>query len=243
MNKKMLAAVAASIIPWFTGCGGGGDPAPLAAATVAPSVAQPQTVLIEAYGDSTMWGFDSSIGEQTPQNVPTITQKNLRGIYGTVVTIANEGVGATTLGYLMGGTDGHHLPWEQQMANSKANIVLVNHGINDSLVGPGETPDGYRALLVRFVTVARASGKTPVFDEPNPTCDTLHDTLPDYVAVMRDVGQKMGVTVIPQFDYIKSLPGWQGYLKDCIHPNAALYEIEAQRVSLALKPFVANLLR
>lgn len=234
MRKLLL------ILLCFLGaCGGGEDTAPVA--LVAVAVAQTLPIKIEAYGDSTMWGFDSSIGAQSPQNIPTLTQQILQGIYGTGVTIANEGVGATTLGNLIGGADGHHLPWAQQMANSTAKIVVVNHAINDSLYGPGETPEFYRHLLTDFVTVARAAGKTPVFNEPNPVCDTLHPTLGDYVTQMRSVAADMGVPIVAQYDYIQTLPNWQSYLTDCIHPNSALYYIEAQRLASALAPLVANL--
>lgn len=193
-----------------------------------------------------MWGFASTsttTGAYTDSNAPTYLQQFLRGIYGPVVSVANEGVGGTTLGNLLGGGDGTHLPWAQQMANSHAKIVIVNHAINDSLDGPGETPAFYRHLLTDFVTVARSQGKTPVFDEPNPVCDTLHPTLIDYVTVMRSVAVDMGVPIVSEYDYIQTLPDWQGYLADCIHPSPALYAIKAQRMAVALAPLVANLLQ
>jgi len=191
-----------------------------------------------------MWGFASTsptTGAYTDSNAPAYLQQFLRGIYGPGVKVANEGVGGTTLGTLIAGKDGNHLPWTQQMANSHAQVVIVNHGMND--VVTGETPDQYRALLVEFVTVARANGKTPVFDEPNPACDTHHDALASYVKIMDDVGQQMGVPVVSQFTYIQSLPDWRGYLADCIHPSPALYAIKAQRMAVVLSPLVANLLQ
>lgn len=237
-----------TLLPLFlAACGGGGGDSTEPQAAPAPATAPaPKTVLIEAYGDSTMYGFASTsptTGAYTDSNAPAYLQQFLRGIYGPVVTVANEGVGGTTLGELIAGKDGKHLPWAQQMANSHAQVVIVNHGMNDVLAGVGETPDQYRALLVEFVTVARQNGKTPVFDEPNPACDTQHNALASYVKIMDDVGQQMGVPVVSQFAYIQTLPNWQGYLADCIHPSPALYAIKAQRMAVVLSPLVANLLK
>jgi lysophospholipase L1-like esterase len=190
-----------------------------------------------------MWGFASTSptdGAYTQYNSPYYSQQDLQGIYGSVVTVSDQGVGATTLNQLISGSDGKHAAWAKQMQSSTAQIVIVNHGLNDDVVG--ETLDTYRALLIEFVSTARQYGKTPVLEEPNPSCDPQRANLGDYVKVMDHVAAEMNVPLISQWAYIQTLPNWQSYFADCIHPNPAMYQIKAQREAVVLSPLVAKLL-
>lgn len=153
--------------------------------------------------------------------------------------MSNQGVAGTILANLITGTDGKHLPWQQQMASSKAQVVVLNHGLNDAKNGIGESTEEYRVLLGQFVTMARWSGKIPVFDEPNPSCDPLRAKLPEYVAVMQDVAKSMQVPIALQYAPISAMPNWQSYVaKGCVHPNTALYAIKAERLMAVMGPVV-----
>lgn len=228
-----------------SGCGGGGSGGGAPAAVPQAATPQPKSVLIEAYGDSTMYGFAATsmtTGAYTPDNAPFYLQQDLEGIYGAGVTVSDQGVGGKTLGELIAGTDGVHPTWAQQMAQSKAQIVIENHGLNDAYPAINESADQFRADLVEFVSTARQYGKTPVLEEPNPSCDPLRSNLNEYVQKIDDVSAQMGVPLVQQYAYIQSLPSWQSYLADCIHPNPAMYQIKAQREAVVLSPLVAKLL-
>jgi hypothetical protein len=179
-------------------------------------------------------------GAYTQYNAPYYLQQYLQGIYGAGVSVSDQGKGATTLEELISGSDGMHPAWATQMQTSTAKIAIVNHALNDDVVG--ETLDQYRALLIDFVSTARQYGKTPVLEEPNPSCDPARANLGDYVKVMDQVAQDMDVPLISQWAYIQTLPDWKGYFADCIHPNPAMYQIKAQREAVILSPLVANLL-
>jgi lysophospholipase L1-like esterase len=239
--KARLTAIAAGMALVLTACGGGGggsaNSIPVAQASI--SVAS----LIQSFGDSTMEGFASTsktTGAYTPLNAPYNLQRDLQGIYGVAATVSDEGVGATTLAQLINDTDGEHPAWATEMQKSKAKIVIVNHALNDDVIK--ETLDQYRALLIEFVSTARQYGKTPVLEEPNPSCDPARANLGDFVSVMDQVASDMGVPLVSQWAYIQTLPNWQSYFADCIHPNPAMYQIKAQREAVVLSPLVAKLL-
>lgn len=160
-------------------------------------------------------------------------EANLRAQYGTKldITVANEGVPGSISLQLVNGTDGKHLPWVQTAANSRAQIVIFNFAINDSNFRIGETRQEYRDALNALITGARANGKVPVLEEPNPICRSQQDSdnLGDWVANMRDVAATAGVTLISQYDAIKAMPNWQAMLADCVHPTEALYRIKGER--------------
>nr|WP_128646521.1 SGNH/GDSL hydrolase family protein [Cupriavidus sp. SHE] len=235
MQKHRLAAVVISATPWLFGCGGGGgEPQAGTPSPVTPA----KTVRIEAYGDSTMWGQD---GAQPPVVQASITQPSsaqaaLQSGYGTTVTVVNEGVPGTTAANIINGTDGKHLPWAQQMANSQAQIVAVNFCINDSNPAFKESTDTYRALLVQIVNIARAAGKVILLVEPNRVEPYWLPDTPHYVSVMRDVAAEMSVPLVPNFAYPAVIP-------DGVHPDAATYAAMGERMAAVLSPVVASLLK
>ena len=234
------ASIGAACIA-LSACGGSSS-SPASPISSTP-VQAPQKAFIDAYGDSTMWGFSATsptTGAYTQYNAPYYLQRDLNGIYGAKVSVSDQGKGATTLEQLISGTDGIHPDWAKQMQNSAAKIVIVNHGLNDDVTG--ETLDQYRSLLIEFVSTARQYGKTPVLEEPNPSCDPARANLGDFVSVMDQVASDMGVPLVSQWAYIQTLPNWQSYFADCIHPNPAMYQIKAQREAVVLSPLVAKLL-
>jgi lysophospholipase L1-like esterase len=134
------------------------------------------------------------------------------------------------------------------MATSKADIILINLGLNDALYAniatpkaSVETPNQYAQILGRLISMAEANGKVVVLEEPNPSCmKTRADVLPKYVAQLRLVGRQRNVAVIPQFDEILSMPGWTTWLGDCVHPSPAVYRLKAGRTLSVLIPLVRD---
>jgi lysophospholipase L1-like esterase len=222
-------ASAAAVLALVAGCGGGAAPSQPASATqAAASSASPTgaVITIDAEGDSTMYGLETVGGQfvQSTYPVPVLVQARLRTLFGTNVTVNPNGSPGANLDMEMNGTGNYGTPLSARLAVSRARIVIANFGINDAYL----PVDAYRANLVRFVDVVRASGKLPVLEEPNPVC-VGHETLDALVGIMNDVARDKNVPLVTQYDAIKALPGWQSMLTDCVHPNDALYAFKAAR--------------
>jgi hypothetical protein len=121
-------------------------------------------------------------------------------------------------------------------------IIVINWDINDANPNSGETPASFEADLLQFVQIAQAAGKVVVLEEPNPVCSTVYAALPQYVAVLDQVAAQLALPIVKQYDYIQSLPNWQSYLGDCVHPaDDRLYQIKAQREYAVLSPIVKGM--
>ncbi|WP_175784664.1 SGNH/GDSL hydrolase family protein [Burkholderia ambifaria] len=218
--------------------GGGGGDAP--ASTPVPPPAK-KAVLIDAEGDSTMYGWSMTSPDQmTPvaQPAPTIMQAELAQSIGGQITVVNNGIGGTTAPESVTGLAPFAAPLATRLASIRPNIVIVNYGINDA---GRETTDDYQQALVGIVAAIRGAGAVPVLEEPNPVCRGPGPLLDAYVGVMRTVAQQYGVHLIQQYDYIKSLPNWQSMMPDCVHPNQDLYRIKGDREAQQLRPLIQSL--
>jgi len=226
----------------LSACGGGSGPA-------AQSAPQPKSVLVEVYGDSTALGCTVSAGAspgvcQAPgyaQANPTAEQTLqalLQAKYGPTVTVANHGVAGNTIPAALTG-DGVNLPWAQQMAQSKAQIVVFNFGINDSNVTSGESAAQFQANVSQLIQTAKAAGKTVVVETANPVNDPTRIALPDYVAAGIAAARMWDVNVIDEFGYLVTQPAWPSILSDNVHPTQAGYNLKAQVEFAVLDPIVA----
>lgn len=259
MNIKTFLA-SGFLAAFLSACGGGGggagstDSAAKAPATPAAPASAPvvekKPVLVEAYGDSTMVGYSyptpGQPAVQLPDNQPAVMQTILQGQYGSTVTVTNNGVSGSRAPQLVDGSDGYHLPWIQTVANSKAQIVIVNYGINDSFNQPIDSLETYKTALRSIVDIATAGGKVVVFEQPNPVClpgsnYAEYAPLASYAQAMADVAAEKNVPIADNYGYVKSLPDWQGMLSDCAHPKGQLYEMEAARLAAVVGPLVAKL--
>lgn len=233
MFKSLTSA--AAVLALLAGCGGGSSQqsptAAAQAASFAPASAPAAPVIaadivIDAEGDSTMYGLQTVNGQfvQSAHPVPVLVQDQLRAWFGPNVTVDANGSSGANLNFELQGTNNYSTPLSSRLAASRARIVIENFGINDAYL-PVET---YRANLIQFVDTVRASGKLPVLEEPNPVC-VGHETLDQMVAILGQVAQDKAVPLVKQYDAIKALPGWQSMLTDCVHPNDALYAFKAGR--------------
>lgn len=236
--KGITASLLGLLVMACAACGGGGgggsSPSPQAQTAQAS-----KPVLIDAEGDSTMFGYEAGIAtEPTPNNAPAVLQGLMQGRFGNTVTVVDSGSNGATVDMSLKGYAAYTAPFQQRLAAIPAQIVLSNYGINDARL---RTTAQYQDDLASWIGIVRAAGKTPVLEEPNPVCDPDYANLDAYVGIMRNVAQQQGVLLITQYDYIKSLPNWQGMLTDCKHPNDALYAVKAQREYSALAPLVSSL--
>lgn len=245
MNGKTMKAIVASLAGMaaitLSACGGGGGSGNSAAP--APVAQKPAPIVIDMEGDSLIWGYsgvNNGVAVQSPNNPPGLVQAALQKKFGPSVTTQNNAVPGTTAADSMSGQN-YPGALTTRLASNSAQIVLGDYVMNDSVK---MTVDAYAADLTQWVRSVKASGKIPVLEEPNPSCAPQHANLPPYRDAMVKVAAQENVLLIQQYDYILSLPNWQGMLMaDCVHPTDALYAIKAQREAEALEPLVAQLPR
>lgn len=210
-------------------------------------------VIVESYGDSTSLGLQTVNGQLviSPNNEPARLQGLLRDLISPNITVKNEGVGGTEAWQLLTGNDGKHLPWAQQMAQSPAQIVILNFLLNDQYLvdhpKPGvwqERPSDYIYFLAQLVQGARDAGKTVVLYEPNPTNSFQSSRFMEYLSCLRYVAANMGVLLVKNVDQILAQPNWQAMLsEDNIHPSDALYLMKAQFAFPVIAPLVQQYLK
>ncbi|MGP4130221.1 SGNH/GDSL hydrolase family protein [Pantoea tagorei] len=91
--------------------------------------------IIDAYGDSTTAGVTSSGGKNiiAPGNEMAYLQQMLQSKYGSAIEVKNHGVPGAQAAELLykKGTDDTS-PWRERMANSSAQLILLNYAINDA---------------------------------------------------------------------------------------------------------------
>lgn len=202
------------IAEWFlvlsalllTACGGGGSstPAPVPAASppFAPAPSAPSVgVHIVAFGDST----------QAAQGNPHASSR-------PGWTIENKGIsGSSTTQWVA--------KWSDELAATKAPIVIYNGGLNDG----GLTLEEYKHALRELVRITRAYKKQIILEQPNNADASGDIILPTFIerrAAVEGVAKSEGVYYCAQPD----VP-----LRDGIHPTDAGYAAKAGRLAECLK--------
>ncbi|CAE6712252.1 hypothetical protein R69746_01174 [Paraburkholderia aspalathi] len=206
-------------------------------------------VLVDAYGDSTTLGITCSEGHCGPQAQSAVSylQDELQARYGQKVRVTNYGVGGTMASQLRDGTGNRRagptagLPWQERLAASSAQIVLINYGINE--VMQNQTPEQFYAAETTLVKTARALGKEPVLQTSNPMPDNhLNARLAAMVAMTRRVAAEQQVPLVDQFAYVSNLPDWKTLMSDGAHPKPGLYRLKAEQDFQVVDPLVRRLL-
>ncbi len=191
-------------------------------------------------GDSLIWGYagmSNGVAQKSVSNPPDVAQAELQKQIGATVTTENNAVPGTTVANALAG-DGNGASFTTRLSLNSAQIVLSDYATNDSV---GTSVDVYTANLIEWVKEVKASGKTPVLEEPNPSCKPKHAALPQFRDAMVKVANQEDILLIQQYDYVLSMRNWQSMLRDCTHPNDALYALKAQREAQALAPLVKSL--
>jgi acyl-CoA thioesterase I len=209
--------------------------------------AETSTVVIDAQGDSTMYGYQTSDhfrkNWQTPDNPPALLQSALQARFGPRVIVQNNGLPGATLVDREQGLNGYKQTYAQWVAQSPAHIVIVNFALNDADNHVKEPPDVFRAQLVRFIEESEHAGRIVVLEEPSPVDYATNKAIvPQYVAVVDDLAQQYGLALVRQYRYIEAMPDWRALLIDGVHPTDRLYRIKAERVREVVEPIVAKLL-
>lgn len=217
--KIIKQALIVSCIFIIAACGGGGGSDPQVAN-------EPRTQLIEFYGDSTQWGWDS--GNNIRAIHPSADFVNIPGYYN-----ANLGVISTDTTDLINGSS-TVLPWSTRIRQSTASVIVVNHGINDS---NKISLDQYADNLRVIASEARAAGKRIFFETSNPATAAIAPNLSQYVQRMRDVAAEINVQVIDVNQYMTGFIGGNpitDYMPDGVHPNQATYQAIGEYMNVVL---------
>lgn len=205
-NMAILACCALLVA-----CGGGGSDSQQAAQ------AEVVLPLIEFYGDSVQWGYDSATKNRV-EHAPS-DYVNVPGY-----TVANWAVSGTATSHFIDGM-ANRLPWSTLVRQSRASIVLINFGLNDSgLMSVAQ----YANNLRQIADDAKAAGKVMIFETPTPSSWPNMDL---YVQAMRDVATEKAIPLIDRNAYLTSVIGSQpltDFMPDEVHPNQATYTLIGQ---------------
>lgn len=218
--RKALAILAATIL---TACGGGGG----STSSTAPVAKACQATRIQLFGDSTQWGLDVVTHNRAAMYPELALQQAMDQRFGLGrVVVSTRAVSGTDTTKLLAGTDGLNAPWPQSVA---ADIVVINHGINDTV-----SIDQYKANL-------RALLKAPaqVVLETNLPMATGYAEINN---AMRTVATETGTVLIDSNRYALSLPAWSQYSPDGMHATGEGYALIARNAKMpVLAPMVEKL--
>lgn len=197
---------------------------------LAGPVAAARPVRIELFGDSTQYGWDARTEGRVPHPPAQVLQAAMDARFGPgAVRVTERAVPGTTAGELLEGRDGLNRPWP---ADVDADIVVVNHALNDALA---------RVPLARYEETLRDLHPT-VFETPNPV--TVDWPWADYAAAMRRVAAEQHAPVADVAAWMLARPRWRASLVDGVHPDDATYgAIVREVLAPALVPLVEAALR
>lgn len=227
--KSTISILASLFI--LAACGGGEGSAPAAPAAqpvVAPAPVAP-AIRIEVYGDSTTYGVGAASGQSEPDHIRAL----LGQVYpGKKFEVVNRGVDGANARQRLYGTDGNYAQWDLLMASSKADIVIINFGMNDTVA---YSIGDYSAYIAALVNIARQNGKRVVLEEPNPTCHADRAALINYVRTLDAVAAALQVPIVSQYWRMLTRLGVSQptctdlapYEPDGMHPNGDMYRWKA----------------
>lgn len=190
--------------------------------------------MIEFHGDSTQKG-ETVWGTTINQNAHTPAK--LAGQILGVETV-NLGVGGSTLqGALTGAIYPGGLNFAQHIAQSSAQIIVANWGINDAYL-PGVTPAAHAARWQQVSDICAAAGKTFVLETASPIGTGHNAILSNLVAASKTIS---GAEVVDLNNAILQwYPQWQAHMDTPkIHPNGIMYAWIGTMLADALAPLVA----
>lgn len=187
-------------------------------------------IYIELFGDSIICGQDPDAVEPlcgVCSNVDAVSSRVAQPpgrlleffLPQYKLVIITRSSGNSTSGQLLNGTDGVNDRWPDQI---EANIVVVNHGMNDAR--DGVPIQEYKNNLVSLRENIRPD---QIMVWQTPTINKYWDTNP-YAEAMREVAAQYGDLVA---DANRIVPSWLGELPDGLHPRQLGY---AELVDLCL---------
>jgi lysophospholipase L1-like esterase len=178
------------------------------------------SIKIELFGDSIMCGRDPDrtppiagvcSGDFVTARVPDPPDELLvKCLPQFNLEVTTRSVGGSSSADLLQGTDGVNSSWPDDI---QANIVIINHGLNDARLGVSVTD--YRSNLVS-IRQNTPVGVTVVWQTPTPCL--LVNTAP-YAETMINVAAEFNDIVADTHQ----IPNWTAKLPDGIHPRQLGY--------------------
>lgn len=218
----------------------------IAVAQISLAATQPsKPIIIEWYGDSTTTGVTFAKGRygKVTNTESRTVQDMLNKKFGkNTVIIKNRGAGGTTANQLINGTFNYSVPYTKQLQKGKADIAIINFGINDCYT-PGYTPAMFAKDITDLVQLTRDSGKTPIIQTPNPIDNAHNEWLWAFQHDASVVGLNMNVPVIDQWSFMMKNTKWQSLLGDKIHPTKSGYDVKSRNSFATLSPIIEAMIK
>jgi lysophospholipase L1-like esterase len=164
-------------------------------AALIPALFRDTPLAIEYYGASSVWGASS--GNAARQSAITEPQAFQAAIAEKFphAKVSNHGINGTTARDWLYGGDAVGPSWDARMKASRADIVIVQLGVNDSNSYPVET---YVHALEGLVRRTHAAGKLIILETPGPVDNP---GLAPYAQAMIELAGKLRVPLIDQYSY------------------------------------------
>lgn len=207
-------------------------------------VVEGATLVIDCYGDSTMWGADTAnLSNQAPEPSPARLQAILQRYYNNYsITVRNRAISGSSIEQMLAGTGSYTQPFEQVMAESNASIVYMNHCINSE---GSVDADEYKRSLHKVAEIIRKYGKSPVFCTPNPVLAFALANLARtekqklFAQVMRQVCKEAAIPMVDNYTFVmKALQSGKyrvnQVIPDGVHPSNEFYGLMGQNMAIPL---------
>jgi len=185
-------------------------------------------LILGMYGDSTMEGAVNINGKIVfpKENAPYQLQKLL-----PMATVINQGLSGDNASNWIN-RDGETIPpctWDDEMRTSKAQVIVMNWGINDAFQ---LTTKEFRQAMEKLIQGAIRAGKTVVIETPNPVNQAVNQqvakALPAIVQIDKELALKYNLLLIDEFGACTHQLAWNSLLSDGVHPSVEGYKFKAQ---------------
>lgn len=178
-----------------------------------------EPITIVALGSSSTWGAGASSREHT---YPAQLERELRSAWPVKLAVINAGVGGQLARDMTARIDTDVAPHRPQ-------LVLWQTGVNDAM--KGVPLDAFRAELSAGIEKLRATGADVVLIDQQfyPRFETVQNG-PQYLAAVREAGEKFRVPVVQRFRIMQHLLASAQFTtetmlsKDLFHMNDQSYD-------------------
>lgn len=192
-------------------------------------------VKFDLYGDSTFWGaWTDNLNLQSPQE-PGLSFKRALGIIyaNTTADVRNKAISGTALYRMLAGTDGGVGTFAERIAASDADVVFINHAMND--MQDNTSLAEYEKNVVKAIEIVRNAGKLLIWATPNAVTWGSFDRpqldkpvrIEWFADVVRKVCAQYDIPVVDNNYFTKRtlefMPA-SAVVPDGVHPSDLLYE-------------------
>jgi len=223
-------------------------------AKIMQDMAKGQTVIIDARGDSTYYGYKVGSGTQVATPAPAQLQRILRSYYNNNnITVLNNGISGNQ-------TTNALRTWDSAMRTSPAQVVFINYGINDMQGGnpagvsdPAISAEQYKENLKTLVFTARKYNKVVILETPNVVTqvgnfgtEARAEGVKQFADAMRQVARELNVPLLDSYAftemYMSSGIKVEDVIGDGFHPTDNFYKAKGTHMaSVLISPNVARI--